>query len=81
MVLIGLSAFSFKTDPTDPKAKLKEQVLEMAKTVEPKVIEWRHWVHENAELSNREFKTAEYVAKHLESLGIEVETGVAHTGV
>lgn len=81
LVLIGLSAFSFKTDPTDPKAKLKEQVLEMAKTVEPKVIEWRHWVHENAELSNREFKTAEYVAKHLESLGIEVETGVAHTGV
>lgn len=78
VLLTGLSSFS---DPTDPKAKLKEQVLELAKTVEPKVIEWRHWVHENAELSNREFKTAEYVADHLRSLGIEVEEGIAHTGV
>ena len=66
---------------TDPKAALKDKVLELAKQVEPKVVEWRHWVHQNAELSNREFKTAEYVAKHLKSLGIEVETGVAHTGV
>ena len=49
--------------------------------VESKLIEWRHHIHENPELSNREFKTAEYVAKHLESLGIEVQTGVAHTGV
>jgi amidohydrolase len=32
-------------------------------------------------LSNREFKTAEYVAAHLKSLGIEVQTGIAHTGV
>lgn len=78
VLLIGLSSFN---DPTDPKAKLKDKVLELAKEVEPKVVEWRHWVHENAELSNREFKTAEYVAKHLESLGIEVQTGVAHTGV
>lgn len=49
--------------------------------VESKLIEWRHHIHENPELSNREFKTAEYVAKHLKSLGIEVQTGVAHTGV
>jgi len=49
--------------------------------VESKLIEWRHHIHENPELSNREFKTAEYVVKHLESLGIEVQTGVAHTGV
>ena len=32
-------------------------------------------------MSNREFKTAEYVAAHLKSLGIEVQTGIAHTGV
>ena len=50
-------------------------------SIEPKVIEWRHHIHQNPELSNREFETAKYVATHLKSLGIEVETGVAHTGV
>ena len=49
--------------------------------IESKVVEWRHHIHQNPELSNREFKTAEYVATHLKSLGIEVQTGVAHTGV
>ncbi|WP_136465731.1 amidohydrolase [Flagellimonas onchidii] len=50
-------------------------------SVENKVIEWRRDIHQNPELSNREFKTAEKIAKHLKSLGIEVQTGVAHTGV
>jgi len=49
--------------------------------IESKVIEWRRHFHENPELSNREFKTAEKIAEHLKSLGIEVQTGVAHTGV
>ncbi|TKD65956.1 amidohydrolase [Flavobacterium sp. ASW18X] len=49
--------------------------------IESKVIEWRHDIHQNPELSNREFKTAEKIAKHLKSLGIAVQTGVAHTGV
>ncbi|MFD0797360.1 amidohydrolase [Maribacter chungangensis] len=51
------------------------------KAIEPKVIEWRRDIHQNPELGNREFKTAEKIAKHLKSLGIEVQTGVAHTGV
>lgn len=50
-------------------------------SVESKVVEWRRYFHENPELSNREFKTAEKIAKHLKSLGIEVQTGVGHTGV
>ena len=49
--------------------------------IEDKVIEWRREIHENPELSNQEFKTAEKIANHLKSLGIEVETGVAKTGV
>ncbi len=49
--------------------------------IESKVIEWRRDIHQNPELGNREFKTAEKIAKHLKSLGIEVTTGVAHTGV
>jgi len=51
------------------------------KAIEGKVIDWRREIHQNPELSNREFKTAEKVAEHLKSLGIEVQTGVAHTGV
>lgn len=49
--------------------------------IEDKVIEWRRDIHQNPELGNREFKTAEKIAKHLESLGIEIQTEVAHTGV
>ena len=46
-----------------------------------KVIEWRHDIHQNPELGNREFRTAKKVADHLSSLGIEIETGIAYTGV
>ncbi|MCB0472040.1 MAG: amidohydrolase [Flavobacteriaceae bacterium] len=49
--------------------------------IEPRVIEWRRDFHQNPELSNREFKTAEKIASYLKSLGLEVQTGVAHTGV
>jgi len=50
-------------------------------SIESKVIEWRRDIHQHPELSNREFKTAEKIAAHLKSLGIEVQTGVAKTGV
>ena len=46
-----------------------------------RVVEWRRHVHEHPELSNREFETAAYIARHLQDLGMEVKTGVAHTGV
>ena len=49
--------------------------------IEEKVITWRRDVHKHPELSNREFKTAEKIASHLKSLGMEVQTGIAHTGV
>ena len=45
------------------------------------IIELRHQIHQNPELGNREFETARLVAEHLEQLGFEVQTGVAHTGV
>jgi len=53
----------------------------LASEVEKDVITWRHHFHEFPELSNREFNTAKYVADYLTSLGLEVETGVAKTGV
>ena len=52
-----------------------------ADKIEQKVIDWRQDFHQNPELANRETRTAEIVAKHLQSLGLEVKTGVAVTGV
>lgn len=49
--------------------------------VEPRVIAWRRDIHAHPELGNREFRTAGVVARHLESLGFEVRTGIAKTGV
>ena len=47
----------------------------------PKLLALYHWLHQNPELSNREFRTAGIVADHLRGLGMEVTTEVAHTGV
>ena len=49
--------------------------------VTSKVVAWRRDIHQHPELSNREFRTSKLVAEHLRALGIEVTTGVAHTGV
>jgi amidohydrolase len=49
--------------------------------VAPAMIDIRHRLHQNPELSNRETQTAALVAEHLRKLGLEVRTGVAKTGV
>ncbi|HKG08409.1 MAG TPA: hypothetical protein VKB19_18220 [Pedobacter sp.] len=38
-------------------------------------------LHEHAELGNNEVRTADIIAIHLRSLGREVKTGIAKTGV
>lgn len=53
----------------------------LAEKTEQDVIEWRRDLHANPELSNQEFRTAKVVAEHLQSLGMEVRTGIAYTGV
>jgi amidohydrolase len=60
---------------------LHKQINEQAEEIFDKVVEWRRHFHENPELSNREDETAAYVAEYLRSLGMKVETGIAHTGV
>jgi amidohydrolase len=50
-------------------------------TVMPKVVGWRRDIHQHPELSNREVRTAGVVAAHLRALGLEVQTGIARTGV
>lgn len=49
--------------------------------IQNKVVTWRRDFHQNPELGNREVRTSKIVADHLRSLGIDVKTGVAHTGV
>ncbi|MCE2734816.1 MAG: amidohydrolase [Flammeovirgaceae bacterium] len=61
--------------------KLQAKLTQQAAAIEQKMIGWRRDLHQFPELSNREFKTSAKVAAHLKSLGIEVQTGVAHTGV
>lgn len=60
---------------------LAAQVEALVAELEPRVVAWRRDLHEHPELSNREFRTSALVAEHLRSLGMEVRTEVAHTGV
>ena len=53
----------------------------ISNSLKNKVIKWRHHIHQNPELSNREYKTALLVESHLKSLGIEVQREIAKTGV
>jgi len=62
-------------------ADLKQELDEQLDPLMSKVIAWRHNLHQNPELSNREYKTSKKVATHLRSLGIKVETKIAYTGV
>jgi len=62
---------------TVAQTKLQKDIAD----IESKVITWRRDIHQHPELSNREFETAEKIAKHLKSLGLKVTTGVGKTGV
>ena len=55
--------------------------VSISSELEQKVIAWRRDLHQNPELSNREFRTSTVIADHLNNLGLEVQTGIAHTGV
>ncbi|MBL8299857.1 MAG: amidohydrolase [Rhodanobacteraceae bacterium] len=52
-----------------------------AAAVGDQVIRWRRDIHQHPELGNRETRTAKLVADQLKRLGLDVQTGVAHTGV
>jgi amidohydrolase len=63
------------------QSALPDSVEKSVSAVMPSVVSWRRDLHEHPELGNREFRTAKIVAEHLKALGMEVRTGVAHTGV
>jgi len=76
-----LSILVFGNAFAQMNSKLQAKIDKQAREIEAKVIEWRRHFHQYPELSNREVKTAAIVADHLKKLGIEVQTGVAKTGV
>lgn len=78
-LLIPLLTIGSLTAQVNPK--LQVRVDADAREIEQRMIAWRRDFHQFPELSNREFRTAEKVAAHLKSLGLEVQTGMAHTGV
>ncbi len=75
MILASASAYG------QYNSKLQSKIDAMIAAMEPKIISWRRDFHQHPELSNREVNTAAKVAAHLQSLGIVVKTGIAHTGV
>ncbi|HYH45154.1 MAG TPA: amidohydrolase [Thermoanaerobaculia bacterium] len=76
--LAGQAALAADADAANPlEARIDQEVTKRA----PGIIELRHRLHQNPELSNRETDTAALVAERLRALGLEVKTGVAKTGV
>jgi len=80
-ILLSFIALGLATPLHAQSSRLDAEVDRRAAQVQAKVVAWRRDIHEHPELSNRETRTAELVAQHLRSLGMEVRTGVAHTGV
>ncbi len=79
--LLPILLISLFTIDLIAQSEIKQKIDTRASELEEQVIEWRRYFHENPELSNREFNTAKKIAAHLESLGLEVQTEIAHTGV
>jgi amidohydrolase len=80
-VTVGYGADSSVTGSVPARTRLEAQIDRLAGAVEPQAIAWRRDFHQHPELSNREVRTASVVADHLRRLGLDVRTGVAHTGV
>ncbi|MFV3129723.1 amidohydrolase [Niveispirillum sp. KHB5.9] len=80
LLLGGLAVLTLLA-PGAGAADVPAYVKADVKALEPKILAWRRDIHQHPELGNRETRTAKLVADHLKKLGMEVQTGVAHTGV
>ena len=80
-VTMAWPALAAKPASAPAGGDLDARIDREAEKVAPQLIELRHRIHQNPELSNRETQTAELVAAHLRALGLEAHTGIAKTGV
>ena len=74
LIIFLVASLSYSQKFDDTVEKLIEENID-------EIIELRHWFRQNAELSNREFKTAERIKNELIKIGYQPDTGVAKTGV
>jgi len=80
-------ALIFEFSAVSPKilwavdAKTSQRIEDAIEKSRAEVIKIRRFIHMNPELGNREYETAKLVSTKLETLGLEVKTGVAKTGV
>ena len=81
LILSTLVIFSLHFSNKVDAQKFDKKINDLASNYESEIIELRHWFHQNAELSNREFKTAERIAQELRKIGLNPQTGIAKTGV
>ncbi|HEX4895521.1 MAG TPA: amidohydrolase [Solimonas sp.] len=75
LVALGLPLAAAAAPTTEPSLESQVQALQ------PKVVAHRRHFHQHPELSNREVETAKYLARQLKAMGLDVQTGIAHTGV
>ena len=61
--------------------ELKEVITNKVSAIYEKIKGYREYLHQNPELSYKEFNTMEYVAAKLKEIGIPYEKGVAGTGI
>ena len=80
MKIIFVILFFFTLSPSHAN-NIYKKIERLSENLENSVVKWRRHIHQNPELSNREFMTAKYVSDHLKSLGLEVQENIAHTGV
>src|ERR1044071_3590517 len=80
-ILLPLLVLGLAASLQAQSSRLDAEVDRRAAQIQAKVVAWRRDIHEHPELSHRETRTADLVAQHLRALGLEVRTGVAHTGV
>jgi len=80
LIALASTALASSLAAQAPSA-LEQEIRSRTKAVMPQVVAWRRDLHEHPELGNRETRTAGIIAAHLRSLGLEVRTGVATTGV
>ncbi|MGB9885529.1 MAG: M20 metallopeptidase family protein [Moorellales bacterium] len=60
---------------------MTSRFLPAAERLRPRIIAWRRRIHQHPELGFQEWETARLVAEALREVGLEVQTGIAGTGV
>lgn len=59
----------------------QKKIHEKVKSVENEIIKIRRHIHQHPEIGRKEFETSKFIVQYLEKLGLEVQSGLADTGV